>query len=471
MARRSPSSPPAASSCTVHWTGRGDGQLWTDARNWSTGKVPGPSDNVCIAGLNTNVLTQVSITVHSLRLNGDGFIDLSGTAASPITATATSVIMPRSATLTGGIEMSNATIKAAQIISHRGTIFTAGTSDIVSPDIVMADQSALEAFGGKTTVSSLSELSNGTLTGASVLAGDAATVVLPGDITHLSSAHVTVLTGSAIDDPAGHPVLSGLTSVDARSSLEDHNNLTLTGTSFTADGTVAFGPGTLAVAGSYTQAAHNLILFPQSTLSATSVTIDHGAGFADLGTVAADLVNDGKIGISENSTAHVTGNFTQAPGATLFTGFGNLLTVTGTATLAGSVSASETFTKTGDTTQLITFGSLAGGFTRHPLGLKLRTGAHEIDGIQSPQFTVSPATVSAGQTVTVRGGGFTLDQDVRVFLDHASGTPLPTGVTVTNLFGQFKSTATIPASVAAGPHRLIAVASDGERASAAITVR
>ena len=356
----------AASSCTVHWTGRGDGQLWTDARNWSTGKVPGPSDNVCIAGLNTNVLTQVSITVHSLRLNGDGFIDLSGTAASPITATATSGIMPRSATLTGGIEMSNATIKAAQIISHRGTIFTGGTSDIVSPDIVMADQSALEAFGGKTTVSSLSELSNGTLTGASVLAGDAATVVLPGDITHLSSAHVTVLTGSAIDDPAGHPVLSGLTSVDARSSLEDHNTLTLTSPSLTASGDVIFGPGTLAIAGPYTQAGHTLLVGLQSTVRATSVTIDHGAGFNNIGTgtVAGDLVNDGKTGILQNSTTHVTGNDTQAPGATLFTGFGNLLTVTGTATLAGSVSASETFTKTGDTTQLITFGSLAGGFTR-----------------------------------------------------------------------------------------------------------
>ena len=462
----------AASSCTVHWTGSGDGQLWTDARNWSTGKVPGASDNVCIAGLNTNVLTQVSINVHSLRLDGDGFIDLRGTAAKPVTATvAASVTMPRSATLTGGIEMSDATLKTAQIISHKGTIFTAGISNIVSPDIVMAGGSDLEAFGGTTTLSSLSELSNGTLTGASVLASDQATVVLPGDITHLSSAHVTVLAGSAIDDPAGHTALSGLTSVDARSSLEDHNNLTLTGTSFTADGTVDFGPGTLAIAGSYTQAAHNLVLFPQATLSAKSVTIDHGAGFADLGTVASDLVNDGKIGISDNSTAHVTGNYTQAPGATLFTGFGNLLTVTGTATLAGSVSATETFGKTGDTTQLITFGSLAGDFTSHTLGLKLRTSAHEIDGIQTPQLAVSPATVSPGQAVTVRGGGFTLNQEVRIFLDHASGTPLPTGVTVTNLAGGFKVTATIPASVTAGPHRLIAVATDGERASAPITVR
>jgi hypothetical protein len=105
------------------------------------------------------------------------------------------------------------------------------------------------------------------------------------------------------------------------------------------------------------------------------------------------------------------------------------------------------------------------------LGLKLLTKAHEIDGIQTPQLAVSPATVSPGRQVTVRGGGFTLDQDVRVFLDHASGPPLPTGVTVTSLAGGFTATATIPAAVAAGPHQLIAVATDGERASAPITVR
>ena len=131
-----------------------------------------------------------------------------------------------------------------------------------------------------------------------------------------------------------------------------------------------------------------LILEAQSTLRATSVTIDQGAAFADVGTVAADLVNDGRLGTT--GTDHVTGNYTQGPGATLFSGFGSLLTVTGTATLAGSVSATETFAKTGDTTQLITFGSLAGDFTRHSLGLGLRTGAHEIDGIQVPSSRSRP---------------------------------------------------------------------------------
>jgi hypothetical protein len=459
----------AATSCTVSWTG--PGQLWTNPKNWSTGKVPSTSDNVCIINppINDTVLVPVSVSVHSLLLGQGGSIDLLGTAAKPVTLTAaTTVTMTKVPAIASFIQMENATLKAAQIISDQGTIFTAGTCHIISPHVIFADQSALDAFGGTATLSSLSGLSYGTLTGASVLASDQATVVLPGDITHLASAQVAVLAGSAIDDPAGHPALSGLTSIDARSSLEDNNNLTLTGSSFTADGAVDFGPGTVAIRGPFTQAGNTLIL-EQSTLRARSVTIGRGAAFADVGTVASDLVNEGKIGTT--GTVHVTGNYTQAPGATLFSGFGSLLTVTGAATLAGSVSATETFAKTGDTTPLITFGSLAGDFTSHPLGLKLLTKTHEIDGIQTPQLAVSPATISPGQALTVRGGGFTLDQDVRIFLDQASGTPLPTGVTVTSLAGGFAVTATIPASVAAGPHRLIAVATDGEQASAPITVR
>ena len=77
--------------------------------------------------------------------------------------------------------------------------------------------------------------------------------------------------------------------------------------------------------------------------------------------------------------------------------------------------------------------------------------------------------MSPGQTVTVRGGGFTDEAAMRIFLDHASGTPLATGTI--GVAGDFTVTVTIPASVAAGPHRLIAVQSDGHRASAPITVR
>jgi hypothetical protein len=462
----------AASSCTVRWTGMGDGQLWIDPRNWSTGKVPGPSDNVCIisSNINTDVTTTVPIRIRSLVLGVENGINLQGTASKPVTATvATTVTMTRLKQVLGSfIQMENATLKAGQIISHLGTIFTAGTCHVISSHIVFADQSDLQAFNGTATLSSLPELSNGTLTGVGILA-DHATVVLPGDITHLASANVRVDPNSAIDDPAGHNALSGLTSVDARSALADANDLTLTGSSFTDDGLVDFGPGTMTIPGPFTQAQGTLNVEPGGVLSASSVTIDHGARYFGQGTIATDLVNDGSV--AAVGTAHVTGNYTQAPGASLTTGFGNVLRVAGAAKLAGSVSAAKPLGQTGDKTQLITFKSLSlmGAFTSHPLGLRLLTRFNEIDGLLFPQIAASPTTVSAGQTVTVRGGGYTFDQVASIFLDHARGKPLATQVI--DAFGNIKVPVTIPASVAAGPHRLIAVESDGNRATATFTVR
>jgi hypothetical protein len=42
--------------------------------------------------------------------------------------------------------------------------------------------------------------------------------VLPGDISHLVGAHLGIGGNSAIQDPAGHNALTGLTSMDAQSA-------------------------------------------------------------------------------------------------------------------------------------------------------------------------------------------------------------------------------------------------------------
>jgi hypothetical protein len=61
------------------------------------------------------------------------------------------------------------------------------------------------------------------------------------------------------------------------------------------------------------------------------------------------------------------------------------LTVTGKAQLAGSISATEQFAKTGDTTQLITFGSLAGGPTGSSPSQQMASGP------QHPSRCADPA--------------------------------------------------------------------------------
>jgi hypothetical protein len=451
---------PAAPACTDTWVGGAAQPLWTTGSNWSTGKVPGPSSDVCITSTGDDVLTNVSITIHSLRLGADEGIAMQGNAGKPLTATVATAV-----TLAPGglsrIDLTDATISAAKISDQGGTIFTDGTCHLASPDITFGDGGRLQAANGTTTVSSLSQLSNGTLTGLTIDASHgAATVVLPGDISHLVSATVIVGAGSAIKDPAGHDALAGLTSIDARSQLFADSALALTG-SLTADGAVSIdGPG-MSVAGTYTQAQGVLEL--TGNLAASQVMIGHGVTFQPQnGTIAGNLVNDGTVlAVGTNS---VTGNYTQSPGGTIDSIFGAPLNVAGTATLAGNVLGGEPIPVTGNSSPVLTFGSAAGHFTSHNLGFKLVTKTNEIDQIILPQIGASPTTVAPGQDITVSGGSFAFGA-VQVSLDNTQLATLSAGY-----FGRFSGTVTIPSSTSPGVHKLIAVGLNGTRAQITITV-
>ena len=454
----------AAPSCTVTWVGRATEPVWTDSQNWSTGKLPGPADDVCITNTGDDVLTAISIDVHSLLLGSDAGIAMVGTSSDPVTAT-----VAKSVTMTPGgvsrIELTDASINAARIEDRGGTIFTNGPCKLASPDVIFAAGGGLQAAFGTTTLTHLPQLDNGTLTGAS-LGAAFATVVLPGDVTGLVGSSIAVGEDSAIQDRAGRDALAGLTLVDAQSSLSDATNLMLTGSSFTARGNVTFDGGTVTIRGPLTQAQGTLTLDPDTVLRASPATVGNGALLTDDGTIT-ELVNNGTTQVGAG-TAQITGNYTQAPGARLISGFTRLLAVTGKATLAGSVSVSKLFTVSGATTTVITFGSLSGGFAGHNLGLRLITRTSRIDAIVVPRIAVQATAVAPGQKVTVDGGGFTYPHTVRIFLDTVGGPPLAT--TFARARGTFKVTVTIPESSAAGRHRLTAVASDGHRASAAITV-
>jgi hypothetical protein len=318
---------------------------------------------------------------------------------------------------------------------------------------------------GTTTLQSLPQLSNGTLTGASFTTETSDTFfVLPGDITHLESSAVHLSGGSAIEDPNGNDALAGLTSVDAQSSLQDGSNLTLTGSSFTADGNVTFG-GTVSLSGPYTQAAGTLSLLGIAVLSASPVTIAGGAALSGTGVIASDLVNDGTVRPS-GGTIQADGNYTQGTNAVLESGFGDLLAVSRLATLAGEAALSQPAIPPGNESPLITFGSLSGNFTAHSLGISLFTEVSQINARTVPQIAASPAAVAPGGTVTVAGASFNVQASI--FLDHVGGTPLATVVVPDS--GAFSVPVMIPAPAKAGRHRLIAVGDDGSRTSATITV-
>ncbi|MGP0029901.1 MAG: hypothetical protein ACLPVF_05285, partial [Acidimicrobiales bacterium] len=243
--------PAGTPACTDSWVGLASSPQWTIPSNWSTGEVPGPSSDVCITTTGDDVLTDVSIRIHSLQIGSEQGIALEGTPAEPLTAEVAEDV-DLTPGFFGRIDMTDARIDAAQIDDQGGTIYTDGTCALDSSDVVFGSGGILDADGGTTTVTGLPQLSDGTLTGGTINALGAV-VVLPGDVSHLVSAHVTVAENSAVDDPAGDNALTGLTSIDAQSSLTDESDLPLTG-SLVADGNVSFGGPAVSLAGTLTQA-------------------------------------------------------------------------------------------------------------------------------------------------------------------------------------------------------------------------
>jgi hypothetical protein len=455
--------PAASSACNVSWVGGGSQPTWTDGKNWSTGKVPGPASNVCITADGVDVLTSASIDIHSLLLGEEEGIALEGTATSPVTATiATTVNLTPD--LISRIDMTDATIDAAQINDPDGTIFTDGNCALNSPDITFSDGGSLQAANGTTTVEGLSQLNNGRLTNATLFADDA-TVVLPGDITHLVSSSLFVGPDSEIKDQNGDNALAGLTSIDSKSTLNLYPGETLAG-NVVADGAVNLNGGTTTVEGTYTQAGGTLSVSGSTTvLSAGQVTIDQGGTLsAGQSTIMGNVINDGT---ADASGSQIIGDYTQGADGVLDSGFGGPLAVSGQATLAGEASAVEEFPVTGNKSALITFGSLSGNFTSHSLGSRLITKANQIDVVIVPQIAVTPTTVAPGQQVTVNGESFALGDTTDILLNRPSGPLL--GQASPSYGGIFSVTVTIPATAKAGTHRLIAIDS-GSQAVATITV-
>lgn len=111
-----------AQSCNVEWTGNtGDGQ-WSTAGNWSTHRVPGPANDVCILTTNgtsgsVNAIATPSISVHSIQV-GQGV----GLAfGSETVSIATSLISQ------GHLTMFGTTLSATSVDMQSGSLVGGGT--------------------------------------------------------------------------------------------------------------------------------------------------------------------------------------------------------------------------------------------------------------------------------------------------------------------------------------------------------
>ena len=453
--------PAAASSCTVTWVGGGSTTLWANAQNWSTGQVPGPASDVCMTPFDF-VTANVPVRIHSLQVGGEMTVIFEGTAGHPAQVHIATMLDNA-----GNVELDNAVLSVPQLDNRNG-VDSQGTSVLTSPAFHNGG-SVFALAGSLTLTDGLAQLSNGALASGSWGALDNGTLVLPGDVTSLKSGEISLGLGSAIDDPAHGTALARLGSIGPAATLAlAETSLSLAG-NLAADGNVDVGgydgSANLTVAGTLTQANGTLAMVNQSTVTARTVTIDPGASLSATGTITGNLVNNGSVAASLS----VTGSYTQAASATLSAGFGSELMVGGKATLAGTLVARKAPPPApGTASPAITFASASGGFTSHSLGFNLVTGAHQIGVVAQTQIAATAATVAPGGEVTVNGGDFGLDSSVTVFVDQAGGTAL--GTARASVYGEVTVTGNIPSSLPPGTHKLIAVDSDGRRATTTITV-
>jgi 6-phosphogluconolactonase (cycloisomerase 2 family) len=337
-----------AQSCdttsTIYWTGgAGDGQ-WTTKGNWSTGAVPGLSDNVCINPSFSVTAAGAGIDINSLNLLGtltitnSAGMNLHSTA---ITSTLTNLTV---GTNSGLFITGSATFPGSVTLASGGTIggnnsLNSGTATFTGAVMVTAN-SALTVptinNQGSITITQPSVLtlgSDGTFNnqaaGAVNIQADGVTINFSGTFNNAGTFAKTEGTGSSNIDMleasdfvntgtvvanSGTLVLNLSPSTSGNTSTGAFNaaggatlsfaggNITLNAkTTFGGSGTIDFSSGVWTVSAPITVTTANLILNGGTVMGSSTLTLDSGtlttwnSGFLELsGTGAKVTLSEGK---------------------------------------------------------------------------------------------------------------------------------------------------------------------------------
>jgi hypothetical protein len=118
--------PGSAPACTVTWTGAGSDSLWTTAKNWSTGQVPGPASDVCMSAF-AFVTATGPVRIHSLQVGEEMTVIFSGTASHP-----SQVRIATTLGNLGNVELDSSSLTAARVTNGNG-LEGHGTSVLTTP--------------------------------------------------------------------------------------------------------------------------------------------------------------------------------------------------------------------------------------------------------------------------------------------------------------------------------------------------
>jgi hypothetical protein len=372
----------AAPTCSVFWTGKAGDGLWGTAANWSTGKVPGASSDVCLAG--ALVFVHQGISVHSLRVASDAQLYWED-GPSFVTVQVASDLINDGQLFFDGQNGSNFAISTPSFDSP-GSISGYGNGAITSAAFSMSGQFDW-AEGTLRLTNAPAQLHGGTLTAGDWAASARGTLVVPEDISQLAGATRVDLVGlgASIQDEAGNNALAPLSAIGPKAALdiEDQATLALSG-NLVSSGLVldgGYGGGDqLTIAGTYTEQPGGSGQLTDSTLTAKSVSIDRGANFgaAGEGTVNGSVINSGLIG---GYPMTINGNYMQTSEGSLNRFFGITLTVNGKATLSGALTSAvrrQFPPACGSSFSAVTYSAHSGAFTSLTAGFGMSTGAHAV---------------------------------------------------------------------------------------------
>ncbi|MBI5755929.1 MAG: tandem-95 repeat protein, partial [Nitrospirae bacterium] len=282
---------------TVNWITNANG-LWQTAGNWSTGVLPGPSDDVCIdvPGDITVTHSQGADSISSLRSNEA--IVLSGG----------SISIANSAVLSGALTLSGGTLTgAANVISLGLFTITSGTlggSGTVTVTGTMTWASGTMTGTGTTVIAAGGTLNisgSVNLRGGRTLRNEGTANWNSGPISGSYGESATIENIGTWNFAAPDVLFAGGGYGDTGSRVFRNegtlNRTTTTGTAtvgspFINTGTVNVQSGTLALSSSYTQTAGATILDGGSLTSTTTLNIQ-GGRLAGFGAVTANVSNTG----------------------------------------------------------------------------------------------------------------------------------------------------------------------------------
>jgi hypothetical protein len=337
----------ALPACSVTFEGTVSDQ-WGNPANWSTGQVPGPDSDVCVTS--ASAVATGTIDIHSLQVGA-------GTSVTSVVFGGVGPTVPvkdASVTISGVLTdtpdssvLLDGTLRAAEI-ENPGVIL-AGAGPCTKPPRVVCRDSTITSpalsstgtiwanNGNVRLTDNPRQLHDGTLTGGTLKVwggalGDA--MILDGDISSIAAGTIDLESGN-IENQSGGNALASLSSIGQNATLLDESSVTVNG-NLTAQGTleVLGDPGALDVRG-------NLVA--------------------------------GGLFVAEG--VEVTGDYTQAPAATLEDDFGvSGMGVGKTATLGGTldIGVRKTCTpKDGTTATVMTFAARDGTFTSTPSGFNV----------------------------------------------------------------------------------------------------